>query len=125
MITAVLEALAKFVWPAIAAVLAWKLYPTLRDVLSSRGLKIKIGNLEVSLQDVSDNVQRDIADLQNKVSELRAEKSKLAPAPDEAKGLPSRSRTPRSILWVDDDPQNNAVEIARWNDEGVTVNQVR
>ena len=65
------ESLGGFAWPLIAAIVLWKIFPQIRDVLKSRGFKIKIGEMEVSVQDASEQLRTLIEDLQKKVAELR------------------------------------------------------
>jgi DNA-binding NtrC family response regulator len=44
---------------------------------------------------------------------------------EEARLLGSTSQISRDILWVDDEPANNALEIARLTNEGINITQMR
>jgi CheY-like chemotaxis protein len=62
-----------------------------------------------------------IEDLQKKVSELRSPSAKSEDIVRlESTKTPLES-TPRRILWVDDNPANNAYEIARLRNGGIEV----
>jgi CheY-like chemotaxis protein len=130
-----IEALTSFAWPVFAAIFLWKIYPSLRQVIDSRQFAIKIGGMEVSVQQASENLAAQVADLQEKVSELRAaldERAKNVPAQpvreDTAKSPDAVSAQhptkARRILWVDDHPQNNVFEIAKLRAEGIDVKEV-
>jgi CheY-like chemotaxis protein len=124
-IAALLEALGKLVWPILVAVILWKLYPSIRDIIESRGFTIKVGEMEVTVQEASDQLRTQLEDLQEKVSALRlqveggAEKLTLTAAfPGEPKAQPIRH-----VLWVDDNLENNAFEIAKLRDDGLRIIQ--
>lgn len=123
---AVLDALAALAWPLLAAVVLLKLYPSFKRIVESRGFAVKVGDMEVTVQEASEQFRAQLEDLQAKVSELRtavfpgtAPGSNAGPAgvaPPSA--APAR---PRRILWVDDQPSNNAFEIATLREAGVAV----
>lgn len=152
-IAALLEAVGDLAWPVLAAVVLWKLFPMLQDIARSRGFTIKVGGMEVTVQEVSEQLRTQIEDLQQKVTELRsspaahppaatalvpaapgsaapepprpgaAAPGSPAPAPAAPGSLPPRPMTPVAarVLWVDDAPANNALEIARLKADGVEV----
>jgi CheY-like chemotaxis protein len=128
----ILKAVADLAWPLLVTVLVWRLYPAIKRVLEARGFTLKVGGMEVTVQEVSDKLRLDVEDLQRKVSDLRAALDTQAtalpaggPAAPERQAVPTapapeRPR-PRRILWVDDQPSNNAFEIERLRQEGVDV----
>jgi CheY-like chemotaxis protein len=123
----VINAIATLAWPVLAALLLFALLPTLIRVLRSRGVSIKFGNMELSVQDVSEQMRKQIEDLQNQVSALKsslASPSSGAPAPAAAPASPAtRTASParKLILWVDDRPENNAFEIAKLQEDGYEI----
>lgn len=123
-VASVITAVAAVGWPLVLAFLIWKLLPILKSRLSAGDITVKMFGVEVSLQDASENLGKQLADLQEKVAELRivAEQSHphaLDTSPLDAEALPREN-----ILWVDDHPSNNAFEIARLRSVGVGVDQV-
>jgi CheY-like chemotaxis protein len=117
----IVEALSKFAWPVLAAVVIWKLYPGIRQIIDSRGFTVKIGDMEVTVQQASDQIRSQIEDLQRALSAQPrlTEQSRVvdAPAPQASTGGVHR------ILWVDDNPTNNAYEIAKLTSDGFDVSQ--
>jgi CheY-like chemotaxis protein len=124
-VAALLEALGKLFWPILVAVILWKLYPSIRDIIESRGFSIKIGEMEVTVQEASDQLRTQVEDLQEKVSALRLqvegrdEGLTLTVAPP---GEPEPGPI-RRLLWVDDNPENKAFEIAKLRDDGLQIVQ--
>jgi CheY-like chemotaxis protein len=129
-----IEALTGLAWPVLAIILIWKIFPSLRKVIESRQFTIKIGGMEVSAQQASENLALQVDDLQKKVSELRAalddRKISAAVQPhdnaEESMNLapPVFVTVARRILWVDDQPKNNVFEIAKLGKEGIEVVEV-
>lgn len=122
----VINAIATLAWPVLAALLLFALLPTLIRVLRSRGVSIKFGNMELSVQDVSEQMRKQIEDLQNQVSALKsslASPAPGAPAPAAPASPAARTASParKSILWVDDRPENNAFEIAKLQEDGYEI----
>lgn len=120
------DSLAALAWPLIAALVLWRIFPHLRAVLASRNFKIKIGEMELSVQEASEQLRAQIEDLQTKVAELRlGAPGPAAPAPAAAlQAAPPPADVPRRLLWVDDEPADNAYEIARLRDDDVDVVEV-
>ena len=118
-----LQALGALAWPVLAAVVLWKLFPLMKEIAKSRAFTIKVGTMELSVQEATEQLRTNLEDLQRKVEELRAQAGNqtatVTPAP------PHRlTVVPRRVVWVDDKPANNALEIARLRDDGVEVIQV-
>lgn len=141
----ILDFLGKMAWPTIAAVILWKLYPTLQKILESRSFTIKIGGMEISAQQASEQLARQIQELQDKVLMLTGRISArpdLKTIEDSTKNrfiedfdfcnleidckltgiLPEQIKhKPKHILWVDDRPSNNAFIIDRLRKSGIQV----
>ena len=112
----IIGAFADLAWPLLSAAVLWKVLPTLLKVANSRGFRVKVGGMEITVQDATEQLGRSVGDLQRKVGELRAG-SRREGAPPEAHRLLASPR----VAWVDDAPGNNAYEIARLRQDGVTV----
>ncbi len=117
----IIEALSKLAWPVLAAVVIWKLYPGVRQIMDSRGFKVKIGEMEVTVQQASDQIRTQIEDLQRAVG-LQQRPTELPIVEDAPATLASPGGVHR-ILWVDDNPTNNAYEIAKLRSDGFEILQ--
>lgn len=121
-VTQLLQALSTLLWPVIAAIALWLLVPALKEAIRTGNITVKVGDKEVTIQKASEQIATQLNDVTSKVAILwqktmtEAETAALNVAPQD-RGYP------RSILWVDDTPENNAfyVEILRQN--GIDVAQ--
>ena len=127
-VAAILDAVSKLAWPTLVAAVLWRLYPSIRQILDSRGFTIRVGDMEVTVQEASDQLRAQIEDLQEKLSDLRLSIQQQAEEIELIAKVPTAAvaerRPIRRILWVDDRPSNNAYESARLEDEGVDITQV-
>ncbi|MDU0292743.1 response regulator [Saccharothrix longispora] len=122
------NAIASLLWPVVVLVLLFWFRGQLRDVIGSaakREVTLEIGGQTVSLGKLSE-VQGDaIADLQQQLSALR-EQLDLGGVPAAATvEQPTGGTTSTAVLWVDDTPENNVLEIAQLSDNGVKVDLAR
>jgi len=113
-------------WPLLAAVVLWRLLPNIRSVIASRAFTVKAGGIEISVQQASEQIARQVDDLRTQVSALKAAPgvegaTVLEAASPIAEGVPRL----RTVLWVDDFPENNAFEVASLEEKGVAVLQER
>ncbi len=120
------ESIGGLLWPLIVAVLLWKLFPHVRDILLKRPFTVKVGNIEVSVQDANEKVRMQLEDLQRQVVLLRESRSKSdsGSAALSAIATPEAVTTQRAhpvVLWVDDKPDGNAYEIAQMENMGFEV----
>ena len=112
-------AIAVLAWPILAAVLVWRLFPIVHEIAKSRNFSITVGGMQLTVQEATDQSRHRLEDLQKKVEELRAKSNQKKPV---AVPLNKDERPlPRRIAWVDDNPVNNAYEIARLRNDGVEV----
>lgn len=117
-----LEFSAETIALVIIAVLPW-LSSIIRSVELPGGGKVTFrdNELPVSVQNAFTQLYRQIADLQNKVQELETLHSSSEPiAAEKPLDTPTAAAT-KSILWVDDKPENNAFEIAKLKAEDYSV----
>jgi CheY-like chemotaxis protein len=136
------SSLSGYLWPLIVGLLLWKLYPVIREVLRSRSYTINVAGFSVTVQEASENLHQQIADLQDKVARLAespvTQPRRVAAVPQTGGSLsgltaherfneifgPGRGRRRPSggrVLWVDDKPENNAYEIETLKTEEVAV----
>jgi CheY-like chemotaxis protein len=120
-----LKAIADLAWPVLAAIILLALLPTIAKVLRSRGVTIKYGNMKLSVQDASDQLRKQVEDIQNQLRDLTAQEVAAKPAGDDPGNIesPEEETAPehRLILWVDDKPTNNAHEIAKLQKDGYDI----
>ncbi len=120
--TDLLEALSGYAWPVVLGVIVWRLLPTIREVINSRGFTIKAGSTEITVQQASDQMLDRVEDLREQLSALKAQVGgagggatrEIAPAASGVERL-------RRVLWVDDHPENNAYEVEALQRKGVAV----
>ena len=126
-----IEAISKLAWPVLAAVVLIFIWPTLRGIIRSRGFTIKFADLEVTVEKASDQLLKSVTDLQDKVALLMSRDAQQPPLPV---GAPARVAAapavpvgvkPRTVLWVDDHPENNAIEARRLQGDGIDVETVK
>jgi CheY-like chemotaxis protein len=125
----IIEALGSLLWPLLLAVVVFRLVPLLpglvadlRQALRTRAFKVKIGGAELSVEEATEQLRRQVTDLQTQMAAQLAERG-----PDWAAGAapPRRYQGRPTILWVDDRPERSALELAKLRDDGVEVLQAR
>ena len=117
-----LDALAPLAWPVLVALVLWRLLPTIRDVIGSRGFTVKAGSAEITVQQASDQMLDRVEDLREQLSALKLQVGAIDGVGGTAispitRGVPQLRR----VLWVDDHPENNAYEVEALQRHGVTV----
>ena len=124
-VTELLSAIASLAWPALAAVALYFLYPFAKVLMSRDKVKIKIGEMELSAEQATESISNQVKDLQNKLLEIerrlpeRAQTSATNEAPFDLEAAPANPQ--RRILWVDDKPSNNAIQVDKLRNEGWQV----
>jgi CheY-like chemotaxis protein len=124
----IIEALGSLLWPLLLAVLVLRVVPLLpgliadlRQALRTRAFKVKIGGAELSVEEATEQLRRQVSDLQTQMAAQLAERG-----PAKAAAAASwRDQGRPTILWVDDRPERNALELAKLRDDGVEVLQAR
>jgi CheY-like chemotaxis protein len=144
----IIEAVGSLLWPLLVAVVVFRVAPhvpgivaDLRRAMRTRAFTVRIGGAELSVEEATEQLRRQVTDLQDQVAAQLARRAPPAtpgsapggpvsggPPPDPA-GPPDRSGAPDrgrpTVLWVDDQPDDNALEIAKLRDDGVEVLQAR
>lgn len=128
-----LTAIGTLAWPTLAALALYFLYPFIRDFLSRDKVRIKIGEMELSTEQVTESLSDQLKDLQDKVLEIERKlpSGPAVAAPDSAKTQAAAreatqpralsSARERRILWVDDRPSNYAIQIEKLRGEGWSI----
>ena len=128
----VMDSLTGLVWFLLVVFVVWKLLPTIRTIVASRGFTIKAGGAEISVQQASDTLAHGVEDLREQLTALKAQVEAGTAVPAEAvagtvAASPIAAGVPqlRRVLWIDDHPDNNVYEIQALQRKDVTVDQVR
>jgi CheY-like chemotaxis protein len=127
-IVAIMGAIGALVLPVLAIVVVIKVWPVLRDLFETRKFTLKIGGFELSAQEATDQIRKQIEELQGQIDLLKSSASATGAMPESAfatdltEMVVVRGRADK-ILWVDDMPSNNAFLIADFQDRGIVVDQ--
>jgi CheY-like chemotaxis protein len=131
----IIEALGSLLWPLLLAVVVWRVAPhlpgllgDLREALRTRAFKVKVGGAELSVEEATEQLRRQVTDLQTQMAAQLAERS-----PPRSPGAAAPGAAPQAwagedrptVLWVDDRPEGNALELAKLRDDGVEVLQAK
>ncbi len=131
------KAIAAMLWPLVAIVIFVSARTRIYAFLQRDDLSIKVGGMELTVANATQNLGKDVGDLQQKVSELEAIVQRIggqnAKPQDgalddralmEAPKIADEAVRPKrsvSILWVDDYPENNAFLIERFRNDGIEI----
>jgi CheY-like chemotaxis protein len=111
------SAVAGLAWPLIVVIVVIRLLPTIKKIAESRGFTVKVGETELTVQEVSERFVAATADIQEELASVRAASTPVGAEQAAPPGLLRR------VLWVDDQPSNNAYEIAQLEALGADVVQ--
>src|ERR1043165_5337253 len=113
-------ALVQLLWVLLAAYVAWKLLPSIIAVVDKRDVYVEIGGMKVKLAKALEQVQSQGQGLTMDVLKgPGAEPATLRnAAPASAAKL---EESPRRILWVDDNPTNNAFCMKQLRESGIDI----
>jgi CheY-like chemotaxis protein len=137
----IIEAIGSLLWPLLVAVLLIRVIPhipgvvaDLRKAMRTRAFTVKVGGVELSVEDAAEQLRRQVADLQTHMAAQLAERDEPAPpaapgapappgapAGTEAAAAPAADQGRATVLWVDDDPDANTLEVAKLRDDGLEV----
>jgi CheY-like chemotaxis protein len=126
-----LRAVASLLWPVIVVILLFAFRDAIRQVIrsaQSRKFTVKVGEMEVEMDEYNRQQSELIKDLQNQVVSLQKAieggqtpgqaDPQQATVPDYSLEAAPR---PRSVLWVGDHPHENAVMLQNLQDAGIQV----
>ena len=137
----IIEAIGSLLWPLLVAVLLIRVIPhipgvvaDLRRAMRTRAFTVKIGGVELSVEEAAEQLRRQITDLQTHMADQLAERPPASPAgppgPPSSPGAgaeadtaaaPAADQGRPTVLWVDDNPEANTLELAKLRDDGVEV----
>jgi CheY-like chemotaxis protein len=137
----IIEAIGSLLWPLLVAVLLIRVIPhipgvvaDLRRAMRTRAFTVKIGGVELSVEEAAEQLRRQITDLQTHMANQLAERPPASPAgppgPPSSPGAAAEADTAAApaadqgrptVLWVDDNPEANTLELAKLRDDGVEV----
>jgi CheY-like chemotaxis protein len=135
----IIEAIGSLLWPLLVAVLLIRVIPhipavvgDLRRAMRARAFTVEIGGAELSVEDATEQLRRQVTDLQTHLANQLAERDGAAP-PNPAGAVPpgpagagaaagpAADHGRPTLLWVDDHPDANTMELAKLRDDGVEV----
>ena len=127
----IIEAIGSLLWPLLVAVLLIRVIPhipgvvaDLRRAMRTRAFTVKIGGAELSVEEAAEQLRRQVTDLQTHMANQLAERPPAdppAPIGAEAAAGPAADQGRPTVLWVDDNPEANTLELAKLRDDGVEV----
>jgi CheY-like chemotaxis protein len=104
------KALVPLAWPLLAAVALWRLFPILRLSLTRGQVALEVAGFKVSVQQLAGKLSDQVSDLQEQVVSLKDGQA-ADPPRTIVPAAHSLVSTSGRILWVDDNPENNALEV--------------
>jgi CheY-like chemotaxis protein len=127
----ILQGIAALAWPIIVIIILISFHKNVTELLESaksRKFTVKVAGNELTMEEVSEQQRTLITDIQKQIVELQKNVERLQPkavvdetAGSERKLTESKQTTVNSVLWVDDNPRNNAFLIESLRDQGINV----
>jgi CheY-like chemotaxis protein len=134
----IIEAVGSLLWPLLVAVLLIRVIPhipgvvaDLRKAMRTRAFTVKVGGVELSIEDATEQLRRQVTDLQTHLAAQLAQQPDAGPpaapgappggVPAGAEAGPAADQGRATVLWVDDNPDANALELAKLRDDGLEV----
>ena len=122
-----LEALAALLWPVIVVATFFVFRKTISRVIEGllQGkVKLRFGDRILSIEEVTQEDRRLIADLQAQVIELKSAIRAVVTPSRTPSSVSMVSKVPTRLLWVDDNPNNNSYFAQQLESLGVRVDLV-
>jgi CheY-like chemotaxis protein len=130
----IIEAIGSLLWPLLVAVVLIRVLPhvpgvvgDLRRALRTRAFRVKIGGAELTVEEATEQLRRQVTDLQNHMAaQLAAQAAQGETRPPTPAGIdlgaaPAAEQARPTVLWVDDDPDDNTLELAKLREDGIEV----
>jgi CheY-like chemotaxis protein len=130
----IIEAIGSLLWPLLVAVVLIRVLPhvpgvvaDLRRALRTRAFRVKVGGAELTVEEATEQLRRQVTDLQDHMAaQLAAQAAQGQPPPPAAAGVdfgaaPAAEQARPTVLWVDDDPDGNTLELAKLREDGIEV----
>ena len=124
--SSLIDSIATLLWPVIVIIVLIVFRRAVAAVIESgksRKFTLKVGGQELTMEEVSEQQRKIIADLQAQVVEIQQAISGGVPPREgglASPPLPGGGEAQR-ILWVDDNPKNNSFLIQQLLDRGIGV----
>jgi PleD family two-component response regulator len=114
-----IEAITSLAWPLITLLVVILLFPYVKKMLVKGNLSIKVGNMELSIQQAATQLTKNVLDLEKKMMDLKCE---LDEATNKKTTIsPAAKKKEWSVLWVTENHKSHAFEIAYLERDGVDV----
>jgi CheY-like chemotaxis protein len=127
----IIQAIGSLLWPLLVAALLVRVLPhvptlvaDLRRAMRARAFTVTIGGAELTVEEAIEQLRRQVTDLQTHMAVQLAERGEPAgatPAATEEAVTPAAGQGRPTILWVDDQPGDRTLELAKLRDDGVEV----
>ena len=130
----IIEAIGSLLWPLLVAVLLIRILPhvpgvvaDLRRALRTRAFTVKVAGAELTVEEATEQLRRQVTDLQDHMAaQLAAQAARGETLPPTPAGVdfgaaPAAEPARPTVLWVDDDPDDNALELAKLREDGIEV----
>ncbi|MBI5295413.1 MAG: response regulator [Chloroflexi bacterium] len=121
----ILKAIASLLWPVIVIVILLAFRKPVEGLIETARLRkftVKVGEVELSMEEYNKQQSDLIKDLQNQVAALQKLHDLQQPGEEVAYVRESAPRPQtRSLLWVDNHPRNNAVMMESLREAGISV----
>jgi CheY-like chemotaxis protein len=128
LVSQTISAIAVLLWPLIVLAVLTLFWRPLRQLLRSaehREVTLKWGDQQITLRQLTGQQTEELADLRNRVADLEDRVRQTTPDDSRlAAEEPTPEQTGAGVLWVDDNPENNAIEIERLRQADVSVRTV-
>jgi CheY-like chemotaxis protein len=123
----IIQAIGSLLWPLLVAVLLVRVLPhvpslvaDLRRAMRAHAFTVRIGGAELTVEEATEQLRRQVTDLQTHVAVQLAARGEPAGAALAGAGTAPGQGRP-TILWVDDRPDDRTLELAKLRDDGVEV----
>ena len=132
----IIEAIGSLLWPLLVAVVLIRVLPhvpalvaDLRRAMRTRAFTVRVAGAELTVEEATEQLRRQVTDLQTHMAIQLAEQDGAGPPPPPAPGSaagtgeaagPSGPGRP-SLRWVDDRPDDHALELGKLRDDGIEV----
>lgn len=70
-LTEIVDAVTALAWPVLVAVVLWLLLPTIKEIIGKRGFSVKVGGIEIGVQELSEQLARGDDDLRDQILALK------------------------------------------------------
>lgn len=121
----ILKAIATLLWPVIVIAIMLIFRKPVEELIAtarSRKFAVKVGEVELSMEEYNKQQSDLIKDLQSQVATLQKSLGQHEHGRVEYQAVETAARPQtRSILWVDNHPRNNAVLMENLREAGISV----